>query len=133
MKILVFIFFLGLVNHTWADTTYKCEDSMTVHYKVQNAPKDWKTWDVNAEGKNNSKKFSSIEIFQGHPSKKNKLAADISETNLKWNFAGFGDKQKEPVWLSCKYEDTAVILLQRLPLTTTSCSSQTNSSSVNCK
>ncbi len=132
MKYLFFFFILGLSNQTFAETKFKCEDQIVVRTRIKNPPKEWMVWDTKAEGKNTTKKLISLEVYLGHPGKKNQLIASTIDSNLKWDFHSTEGKQQETIWLCCRYEDTEVILIQRLPRKTKSCTAVAGSNSINC-
>ena len=104
--------------------TLQCPEKIKVYTKVQEIPKGWHSWDVAAEGKNALKHLVSIGVYDGHPGGKVHLApdnADSKDAFLIWNFASFGKDRKTPIWISCQYEDTAMLIARNLPTRISKC------------
>lgn len=101
-----------------------CPDAIKVHSQVQVVPKNWHSWDFAEEGKNAIKKFSKVEVYEGHPSKHSLLNPDtdpaLEKTRI-WNFKPFGEARKNPIWIACRYEDTQTVLAKSLVLKVSKC------------
>lgn len=78
-------------------------------------------WEVYVDSVNNHHSLSGITFYATHPKNMASLAPGNEDTKgnkLVWKFAGDG---KDEIWLACRYRDTNVQLIQKLPLTIKSC------------
>lgn len=103
---------------------FACPKEITVHTTVKGHSKDWHHWNLANTGKNNVKKFSSIEFYQGHPAKGMKLALENSDNksgSSQWKFIQTDEKQKVPTWIACRYNDTEVVITRSLAMKTQKC------------
>lgn len=88
-----------------------CPPSITVSETLSGAaPEPW-----TARYENTSRKLAGVGFFDGHPDEQRSLAPSTDSTGRSpvatWKFGS----NPTPVWLSCRYQDSAVTLTRPLP------------------
>lgn len=96
----------------YAEATLECPDSIVVHEALAKAaPTGWETRQHPVP-----KRLDGIAVFDGDPERQFSLAP-TSEEESGEGFAAFWSfgEDPAPVWLSCRYVDTALTLVRQLP------------------
>lgn len=93
------------------DEPVACPPSITVSETLSGAaPEPW-----TARYDNTSRKLAGVGFFDGHPDEQRSLAPSTDSTGSSpvatWKFGS----NPTPVWLSCRYQDSAVTLTRPLP------------------
>jgi hypothetical protein len=112
------ILFFSVRSLFAAETRYECPPEIQTTQSGKNAPEGW-----TAVSQNDSHHWiNSVGVFDGPPQEMASLVPD-DEENLDpaktvWTFS---KKKERPIWFSCGYARTDVLLAKELPLDITQC------------
>jgi hypothetical protein len=100
-----------------AQETY-CPESISVEQTVAKIPEGWTVRQDEA-----ASTLEGITFYSGPPEEKASLVYDqwTKRNGLAYGVWHFQPKSSHPIWLSCRYSSTRVLLAKQLPAETSEC------------
>jgi hypothetical protein len=117
LRLLVAVGVAALADHARAVDTY-CPESIAVKESVEKVPEGWKAAQGDAPVQ-----LSGVTFFSGPPEEKASLVYDswIKRHGLAYGVWHFQPKSGPPIWMSCSYANTSVVLTKPMPAETSEC------------
>ena len=109
--------FFACLKPASAQETY-CPESISVEQTVAKIPEGWTVRQDEA-----ASTLEGITFYSGPPEEKASLVYDqrTKRNGLAYGVWHFQPKSSHPIWLSCRYSSTRVLLAKQLPAETSEC------------
>lgn len=117
--LLTLILFLPLVKISASELRFECPIEIKTSQTLKDkTPEGW----ANLQDSNAHQWLNSITVFDGPPQELASLVPD-NESNSDWKKSiwTFNKIKKNPIWFTCNYLKTDIVLAKALPLEITQC------------